>query len=132
MMKEYSAKNVTEALAVAARDKGVTESELVYEVLEEKDSIKPLSIKYKKNIKKNYKLNSRIEIEKIKFLENYFNNLNKIEDEYLLKYIYYYIYNLEENNINKVYENLKELINEDLNTIYNSVKKINIELKNNL
>lgn len=36
MMKEYSAKNVTEALAVAAREKGVTESELVYEILEEK------------------------------------------------------------------------------------------------
>jgi len=137
-IKMFLVTNGIEVMGILLDNKGrvIKRSSLIFdeadEVLEEKDSIKPLSIKYKKNIKKNYKLNSRIEIEKIKFLENYFNNLNKIEDEYLLKYIYYDIYNLEENNINKVYENLKELINEDLNTIYNSVKKINIELKNNL
>lgn len=137
-IKMFLVTNGIEVMGILIDNKGrvIKRSSLIFdeadEVLEEKDSIKPLSIKYKKNIKKNYKLNSRIEIEKIKFLENYFNNINKIEDEYLLKYIYYDIYNLEENNINKVYENLKELINEDLNTIYNSVKKINIELKNNL
>lgn len=35
-MKEYSGKSVNDALAVAAADKGVSESELQYEVIEEK------------------------------------------------------------------------------------------------
>ena len=98
------------------------------EVLEEKETIKVLPLKYKKNIQKPHKLYSRIHTEKIKFLQKYFSNIDKLKDEYLLKYIYYDIYNIEENNINKVYKILQELIYNDINTIYNSIKKVSIEL----
>ena len=99
------------------------------EVLEEKETIKALPIKYKKNIIKPHISHSRILTEKIKFLQKYFSNIDKSKDEYLLKYIYYDIYNIEETNINKVYKKLQELIYEDINIIYNSIKKISIELK---
>ena len=99
------------------------------EVLEEKETIKALSLKYKKNIPKPHISYSRIITEKTKFLQKYFSNIDKLKDEYLLKYIYYDIYNTEENNIDKVYKKLQELIYEDINIIYNSIKKISIELK---
>ena len=99
------------------------------EVLEEKETIKTLPLKYKKNIIKPHIVYNRILTEKMKFLQKYFSNIDKLKDEYLLKYIYYDIYNIEENNINKVYKKLQELIYEDINTIYNSIKKITIELK---
>ena len=99
------------------------------EVLEDKETIKALPLKYIKNISKIHTLNSRLNIEKKKYLEKYFSNINIKTDEYLLKYIYYEIYNKEEDNIKKVYEKLKELINKDTNKIYNSIKKVSIELK---
>lgn len=99
------------------------------EVLDEKETIKELKIKYKKNISKPHISQSRIITEKTNFLENYFNNIDKYKDEYLLKYIYYDIYNIEEENINEIYLKLKDLIITDLNTIYDAIQKINIELK---
>ena len=73
------------------------------EVLEEKETIKELKIKYKKNISKQHISYSRITSEKTNFLEKYFNDIDKYKDEYLLKYIYYDIYNIEEENINEIY-----------------------------
>lgn len=99
------------------------------EVLEEKENIKPLPLKYQKNHFKTHIQTSRLMIEKTKFLENFFSNINLIKDEYLLKYIYYEIYNTEENNINKVYQKLRKLITNDINILYNSIKKVTIELK---
>lgn len=99
------------------------------EVLKEKETIKAMPLKYKKNILKSHNLNNRLNIEKRQYLENYLSNINIKNDEYLLKYIYYEIYNKEENNINKIYQNLIELVNNDINRLYENVKKISIELK---
>jgi len=99
------------------------------EVLEEKETIKALPLKYIKNIPKSHLINSRLNIEKKKYLQKYFSKIDIKKDEYLLKYIYYEIHNKEENNINKVYINLKELINNDTDKIYESIKKVSIELK---
>ena len=99
------------------------------EVLEDKDILKKLKICYLKNNPKQYKNYSRIEEEKILFLENFFTEINKEKDEYLLKYIYYDIYLKEEPNINQIYQELKSLIYSNVNKIYNSIKKITIELK---
>ena len=99
------------------------------EILEEKENIKILPLKYKKNISKPHLSYSRLIIEKTKFLEKYFSNIDINQDEYLLKYIYYDIYNKEENNINKVYKELKTLISCNINKIYDSIKKVSIELK---
>jgi len=100
------------------------------EVLEEKETIKALPLKYKKNIVKSQISTSRIQSEKIKFLERYLSNIDINKDEYLLKYIHYDIYNKEENDIIKIYKELKKMIHNDVNRIYNSIKKVSIELKN--
>lgn len=99
------------------------------EVIEEKETIKPLAIKYIQNIKQPRIFQGRLLTEKLQFIENYFKNISISEDKYLLKYIYYDIYNLEENNINKIYNQLKDLINKDINKLYNTIKKVNIESK---
>ena len=98
------------------------------EVLEEKDTIKTISIKYKQNISKTHVQRSRVNIEKLKFLENYLYNLDINKDEYLLKYIYYDIYNKEENDVIQIYKELKLLMNNDISKLYNSIKKVNLEL----
>ena len=136
-IKMFLITNGLEVMGVLLDNNGkvIKRSSLVFdesdEVLEEKETLKQLSIKYKKNISKQPTILSRLIKEKIKFLENYFTNIDKIKDEYLLKYIYYDIYNIEENNITKIYQELKELIYNDVNKLYNSIKKVNIELKNN-
>lgn len=99
------------------------------EIIEEKEKIKSLAIEYKENIRKSKTSKGRLLEEKIQYIEQYFNNINISEDEYLLKYIYYDIFNIEENNINIIYNQLKELIDKDINKIYNTIKKVNIELK---
>ena len=99
------------------------------EVLQEKENIKKIPLKYKKNINKPHISYSRIVLEKRKYLEKFFSKIDIINDEYLLKYIYYDIYKKEEKNINKIYKCLKDLIENNIDEIYNSIKRINIELK---
>lgn len=99
------------------------------EVLEDKEFIKELQLKYQKNIPKKHLLQSRVNMEKTKYLEKYFSKIDKFKDEYLLKYIHYDIYNKEEKNIDKVYQELKSLINNNINKIYESIQKVSIELK---
>ena len=99
------------------------------DILEDKDTIKHLPLKYIKNKEKSHITYNRLLEEKINFIQKYFSNIDIQRDEYLLKYIYYDIYNQEEDNINKVYKQLKELIKNDINTIYKSIKKVSIELK---
>jgi len=113
--------------------KVVKKSSLLFEeadeVLEEKDIIKEITINYIKNKHQINKTYSRIEEEKLIFLEKFFSEINKEKDEYLLKYIYYDIFLKEENDINLIYQELKGLFNTNINKIYNSIKKISIELK---
>ena len=99
------------------------------EILEDKDEIKQLTIKYKTNKLKQHSSESRIITEKSNYLKKYFSKLDLEKDEYLLKYIYYDIYNEEEENIKKVYKRLTELMKKDINKIYDSIKKVSIELK---
>ena len=99
------------------------------DVMEDKETIKHLPLRYIKNKEKSHITYNRLLEEKINFIQKYFSNIDIERDEYLLKYIYYEIYNREENNINKVHKELKELIKNDINKIYQSIKKVSIELK---
>lgn len=134
-IKMFLVTNGVEVMGLLLDNEGkvIKKSSLLFdeadEVLEEKETIKALPLKYKKNIHKTHPLNSRLNFEKKKYLEKYFSNIDIKKDEYLLKYIYHEIYNKEENNINKIFINLKELINNDTNKIYESIKKVSIELK---
>ena len=99
------------------------------EILEDKDEIKLINIKYIINKRKPNNYKSRISQEKIKYITDYLNDLDKTKDEYLLKYLYYEIYNIEEENINKIYDTLLELSIKNPNKLYDSIKKVNLELK---
>ncbi len=123
-----------EIIAILINNKGkiLKKSSLIFEesddILEDKDKIKVINIKYKIDKKNPTNINSRIEQEKIKFINKFFKNINKRKDEYLLKYLYYEIYNKEE-DIDIIYNKLLDLSKNDINKIYNSIQTLNKELK---
>ncbi|MBQ2873567.1 MAG: hypothetical protein IJE89_06195 [Bacilli bacterium] len=134
-IKMFLVTNGREVLGLLLDKEGriIKKSSLLFEeadeVLEEKETIKTLPLKYKKNITKPHISYSRLYLEKRKFLQKYFSKIDINQDEYLLKYIYYDIFKKEEDNINKVYKELKSLINININKIYQSIKRVSIELK---
>lgn len=113
--------------------KVLKKSSLLFEesddILEDKDEIKEINIKYiiNKRYLNNYQ--SRITKEKKEYINNYLNNIDKYKDEYLLKYLYYDIYNLEEEDTNIIYNKLIDLSKNNFNKLYESIKKVNLELK---
>ena len=123
-----------EIIAILINNKGkiLKKSSLIFEesddILEDKDKIKVINIKYKIDKKNPTNINSRIEQEKIKFINKFFKNIDKRKDEYLLKYLYYEIYNKEE-DIDIIYNKLLDLSKNDINKIYNSIQTLNKELK---
>lgn len=113
--------------------KVIKKSSLIFEesdeIIEDKDLLKIINIKYKiDKIIKNPNT-SRLSKEKSNYIESYLNSIDKEKDEYILKYIYYDIYNEEESDVNKIYNKLLDLSKEDKNKMYESLKRINLELK---
>ena len=99
------------------------------EIIEDKDEIKLIDIKYHiSNLNKlNYK--SRIDTEKYNYAEYCLNNIFKSKDIYLLKYLYYIIYEEDESDIKKIKNDLSNLLNDDLKRIYQGIESLNQELK---
>ena len=111
----------------------IKKSSLIFEeaddILEDKDSITNIDIKYE-IIKKNKITNiSRSSKEKISFINNYLKKLDKVKDEYLYKYIYYEIFNKEEEDIDIIIKDIKKIAKENIALLYSSIKKVNLELK---
>lgn len=121
------------AILIDNNGKVLKKSSLIFEesddILEDKDEIKLIKIKYIINKKNNINIKSRIEQEKIKYINKYLKKIDKSKDEYLLKYLYYEIFNIEEDNIDIIYNELLKLSKNNINKIYTSIKKINLELK---
>ncbi len=120
-------------LLIDSTGKVLKKSSLIFEesddILEDKDLIKNITLKYT-IIKSNNKLSiSRLLEEKEAYLNNYFHKISPSKDEYLLKYIYYDIYNEEESDTNKIYKELLNLSKKDKSKLYTTIKKINLELK---
>jgi len=113
--------------------KVLKKSSLIFEesddILEDKEEIKIINIKYKIDKKKSINLQSRINQEKREYINNYLKNINKVKDKYLLKYLYFVIYDIEEDDIEKIYNDLVELSKNNLNELYDNIKKVNLELK---
>lgn len=113
--------------------KVLKKSSLLFEesddILEDKDEIKEINIKYIINKKYLNNYQSRITKEKKEYINNYLNDIDKYKDEYLLKYLYYDIYNLEEEDTNIIYNKLIDLSKNNFNKLYESIKKVNLELK---
>ena len=94
------------------------------EVLEISEKLEVTNITYKKNIPQDRNIISRSIKEKYNFIASFFKNINLNKDKYLLKYIYYDIYNIIDDDINKIYN---KLLNEkNINKIYNSIKNLSI------
>lgn len=126
-----------EVMAILINNVGkvIKKSSLLFEesddILDDKDEIKLIDIKYTINKKRNLSTKSRIEKEKTKYINNYFKKIDKLKDEYLLKYLYYEIYNKEQQDIDIIYNELLKLSKSNINKIYNGIKNINLELNNN-
>lgn len=113
--------------------KVVKKSSLIFEesddILEDKDQIKFTNLKYHiDHINKNY-FQSRINKEKSKYINAFLCALDKQKDEYFLKYLYYDIYNVDLDDIDEIYKNLLTLSKKDTSKMYESIKKVNLELK---
>lgn len=121
------------AILMDSSGKVIKKSGLLFEesddILQDKDEIRELNIKYEINKRNNNIIMSRISKEKSKFLNNYFKNINKTKDEYLLKYIYYDIYQEEEKDLDIIFNKLIDLSKKDISKLFESVKKVNLELK---
>ncbi len=119
-------------LYLDSNGKVLKKSSLIFEesddILEDKDLFKNINIKYQiiKTNKITYQ--SRITKEKSKYIKKCLKSLDKTKDEYILKYIYYDIYNLIEEDSNIIYSKLQELSKKDLNKIYQSIKRVKQEL----
>lgn len=95
------------------------------EILEEKEIIKNIKIKFLKNTSKKKILLGRIAEEQSFFLEDFLSKIDLNKDKYLLKYIYYDIYQEEEDNPQIIQKKLEELMNTNNKELYNSIQKIN-------
>ena len=125
-----------EIIGIIIDNKGkvIKKSSLLFEeaddILEDKDELKVINIKYIINKRNNNKNISRINKEKKKYVDNYFKRIDKIKNKYNLKYLYYDIYNIDEDNVDKIYNILIELSKKDINKMYEYIKKIELELNN--
>ena len=120
-------------ILIDTNGKVVKKSSLIFEesddILEDKDEIKSINLKYRINhMNKDY-FQSRINKEKTKYIHTFLHTLDKQKDEYFLKYLYYDIYNDELDNIDEIYEKLLILSKKDISKMYESIKKVNLELK---
>ena len=99
------------------------------DILKDKDEIKLIDIKYRILKRRHQKLISRQNQEKQNYINKYLKSLDLSKDEYLIKYLYYDIYGLEEENINTAYNKLLVLSKENYYLLYDHIQKIKFELK---
>lgn len=126
--------NNVEVMGLIIDDNGrvLKKSSLIFEeaddILEDKELINLIDIKYVIN-KVNKVFNcSRLSYEKDTYIKKYFKKINKEKDEYILKYIYYDIYNEDEKDIDKILNDLLVLSKTNKNKLYETLKRVNLEL----
>lgn len=121
------------ALIVDNTGKVLKKSSLLFEesddILEDKELIKSIDLKYTINKKNKLPSISRLSQEKTTYLSNYLKNIDPVKDEYLLKYIYYELHQHEEPDPKKIYTSLFDLSKTNPSKLYTSIKQVNLELK---
>lgn len=131
--KKYQIILVTNGLEVLGilldkNNKIIKRSSLLLEeatdILEYLPNLKVTPIKYHKNISRSVNYYGRIYQEKHRFIEKILSHINLKNDEYLLKYLYFDLYNTEETNLEKIYHTLLELKKTNYQQLYNSIKAI--------
>lgn len=131
--KKYQIILVTNGLEVLGilinkNNKIIKRSSLILEeatdILESLPKLKITPIKYQKKLSRPINYQGRIYQEKHRFIEQFLSNLHFENDEYLLKYLYFDLYNIEENNLKKIYQNLLELKKNNYQQLYDSITSI--------
>lgn len=130
--KKYNIILVTNGLEVQGillkNNKIIKRSSLLLEeaddILEYLPNLKVTPIKYVKNISRPINYQGRLFQEKKSFVEQFFSKISLKKDEYLLKYLYFDIYNTEELDLDKIYQTLSELKKTNINKLYTSIKTI--------
>ena len=117
-------------LLLANNGQVIKKSSLIFDesddILLDKDDIKNININYQVVKTNKVICQSRYTIEKINYIKDFLKN---IHDEYLLKYLYYDIFNMEEDNLLVIRKALAKLIKNDPSTIYTAIKNINYVIK---
>ena len=132
--KMFLITNGIEVMGIIITNDGVVikRSSLLYdeadEILCDKDLIKKINIKYIISKYNNDEYMGRVMREKRDYVNLFLNNLDKNRDEYILRYLYYDIYNEDLVDVDKIYQRLFDLFREDINRIYESLKRVNLEL----
>lgn len=75
---------------------------------------------------KKHEFLSRVDKEKIDFLYKYINGLNYKEDSHILKYIYYDYFELEEDDINKIKDEIFKIINFEIDGVDRLYKLVKV------
>ncbi|MBQ8218941.1 MAG: hypothetical protein IJZ79_04240 [Bacilli bacterium] len=133
--KMFLLTNGIEVMGIIIDNQGkvIKKSSLIFEesdeILEEKDIFKVINLKYIVNKYNKDKFISRILKEKINYIDLSLNNLDKERDKYILKYLYYDIYNEDSDDIDNIYQKLITLSKENISMMYESLKRVNLELK---
>jgi len=133
--KMFLLTNGIEVMGIIIDNQGkvIKKSSLIFEesdeILEEKDIFKVINLKYIVNRYNKDKFISRILKEKINYIDLSLNNLDKERDKYILKYLYYDIYNEDSDDIDNIYQKLITLSKENISMMYESLKRVNLELK---
>ena len=94
------------------------------DILNHLSNQKITNLKYLQNIPQKINYLGRNYQEKNQYLNNFFSKINFNKDEYLLKYIYYDLTNIIEDNPNTIYNKLLEIKKHDYNHLYQIINKI--------
>ena len=133
--KMFLITNGVEIMGILINENGKVnkKSSLIFEesddILEDKDLIKFIKIEYQIDKKYDLRYISRLMEEKINYIDKYLKNIDKEDDKYFLKYLYYEIFNIDIDDIDKIYNDLFSLAKEDTLRMYDAIKRINLELK---
>lgn len=121
--------NTLEVMGIILKEgKVIKKSSLLFEeedeILDSIEDMKITKINFKKNKYKKRFIISRNKKEKKKYIDLFFKRIDKNNDEYLLRYIYYDLFN-KIDNIDNIYNTLLQDCNIDL--LYNELKSIGIK-----
>ncbi len=132
--KLFLVTNGFEIMGLLINNKGqiIKKSSLIFEesddILSDIEDIKSINIKYQIDNFHKQQLMSRANEEKMQYIDNCLKNIDKQKDEYFLKYLYYDIYDAKEDDIDKIYQDLIKLANNDIPKMYYYLKRVNLEL----
>jgi len=96
------------------------------DILEYLPQIKTIAVKYNKNIPRKVNYEGRKFREKSKYIEEFLVDSKEKQDIYALKYLYFEIYDKEEDCLDKIYQALIDLKKNNQDLLYKSIKSIKI------